>query len=268
MRKFFVGLAAVTLTVTLSACTSESEVSAPVASPAAEASAPPTEVEASPLDGERDVTTLPRDVIQSHLFETLTDSQQAELLAMDNMSVAEFRQLPVEEQLKYGYFVYDNNIDILKYRFDKSEQTQFYEGVNFDTASGMQLNRDVKFALLSSLKTLSPEAGIVFQQETALKASIIVNHGVDPIRQQNIDDQIGTWNLNTPSILTPVLIVEAVTRDNGETIANELDTKTQELSQVTYQVIDVQLVNGESRKDGIATLVVRDDDPRFKSSLR
>jgi hypothetical protein len=257
--------------VTLSACSSEQVPAEPtaateIAEPSPSATSKPT-VSSTPEAPSVDFTKLPEDVVEYNLFETLTEDQQAEILTMKNMSVEEFRELPKEQQLKFSYFVYDNNIDFLKYRLDATNQSQIYKGVNFDTALGMQRNGDVKFALLASLKTQNPDTGIAFDKETALKTSSYLVPEGNAIRQTNLDAEINTWNLNTAAILRPVQILASATLPNGDIISNEFASNTKEEYQNVYRVVDVPLINGETRKDGVTVSSIDPTDPRYVADI-
>ena len=55
------------------------------------------------------IDRLPSDVIESGLFEGLSSEQKAEIKSLDSMSVEEFRDQPLEKQLSFAQFAYDNN---------------------------------------------------------------------------------------------------------------------------------------------------------------
>lgn len=55
------------------------------------------------------IDTQPSDVIESGLFEGLSAEQQAEIKSFDSMTVEQFRAQPIEKQLVFAQFVYDNN---------------------------------------------------------------------------------------------------------------------------------------------------------------
>lgn len=268
MRIFFGVLVSVALSIALSACASDAEVSGPSPSSVAEESAPPNEAEASSEVPSIDVTKMPEDVIQHNHFEELAEGQKAEILEMKNMSLADFRLLPHEQQLKFAYFVYDNNIDILKYRLDQTGQSDVYTGANFETAAGMRNHEDMKYLLLASLKTRSLEAGVAIDTETALKASAYLNPDGNINRQLNADNQIRSWNLNTSSSeLVETTIVDSATLRNGDIVSNEFGPVSQSSIQNTYRAIDVPLINGETRKDGVMVLSVTESDVRYIADI-
>ena len=55
------------------------------------------------------IDTLPTDVIESGLFEGLSSEKQAEIKSLDSMTVEQFRDQPLEKQLMFAQFAYDNN---------------------------------------------------------------------------------------------------------------------------------------------------------------
>jgi hypothetical protein len=250
--------------LTLSACADKTEGATPDSSTSAQPA--PTAETTKPVV-ELDVTKLPEDVIEYNLFETLSSDQQAEILSMKQASVEEFRQLDPTDQSKFSYFVFDNNIDILKYRLDETGQSGVYKNANFETAQGMRKNEDLKLALLASLKTMTPENGIAFDKDTALKASFYLNQENNPVRQQNLDAEINSWNINTPAVLRPVVMGENAVLSDGKVVSNEMNGETQEEYQNTYAVIDVPLITDETRKDSVVELSVNIHDPRYIHNL-
>ena len=209
-----------------------------------------------------DVTQIPEDVIEYNLFETLSSDKQAEILSMKNMSVAEFRALPRPAQLRFAYFVYDNNIDVTKYRLEATGQSSVYEDANLETPRGLRNNEDLKYAVLVSLKTNTPEA-IAIDTDTALKASVFLYDEGSEVAQKNYDDEINTWNLNTVANIRKVAFTGSKTLENGDIVSNETDSNTQTAYQNTYRVVDVELINGETRKDSALVLSVTANDPRY-----
>ena len=55
------------------------------------------------------IDTLPTDVIESGLFEGLSSEKQTEIKSLDSMTVEQFRDQPLEKQLMFAQFAYDNN---------------------------------------------------------------------------------------------------------------------------------------------------------------
>jgi len=209
-----------------------------------------------------DVTQIPEDVIEYNLFETLSSDKQAEILSMKNMSVAEFRALPRPAQLRFAYFVYDNNIDVTKYRLEATGQSSVFEDANLETPRGLRNNEDLKYAVLVSLKTNTPEA-IAIDTDTALKASVFLYDEGSEVAQKAYDDEINTWNLNTVANIRKVAFTGSKTLENGDIVSNETDSNTQTAYQNTYRVVDVELINGETRKDSALVLSVTANDPRY-----
>jgi hypothetical protein len=235
----------------------------PTVAPSAEA--PSVEPSKAPgADPEYDpATTLPESVVEMNLFGTLSAEQQAEIKSMDAMSVEEFRTLPIPEQLKFGYFVYDNNLDAMKYRLDQNDGTQLYESANIDTPEGRVATQDVKVALLSSLKTDSEVEGTAYDIDTALKASVILNQENTYNAVQGFDTFLNGFNLNSPVYNRPIDITDSAVRDNGDLVVNLSNPASGVLSQDTYKYAEVTLINGEVRKDSILALSISDTDPRY-----
>lgn len=258
---------------------SEPGESKPVAEAPVDPSAPvapvegetPVEVVPAPSTPEApvlDTTTLPESVVTGYLFETLTEDQKAFILKVDALSALETRQLPDEEQVKFANFVYDNNLDMLKFRLDNSGLSSVYENANFDTASGMRSVGTLKYLLMASLKTNTAE-GVILDKETALKVSVLANPEGNEVRQANLDAQINSWNVNTmlKDIYLAAEVQDSAILDNGDVISNEIVTSTQERTQNTYRVIDSPLVNGETKKDVALVLSVTPDDIRYVQNI-
>jgi hypothetical protein len=211
-----------------------------------------------------DVTQIPEDVVEYNLFETLTEDQQAEILAMKNESVEEFRQRPFEEQLKFSYYIYENNLDVLKYRLDETGQSYIYEKANFETAEGMKYSEDLKRGLLASLITMTPEDGIAFDMNTALKASSYLYSDEERVNaRQNIDGEISSYNLNTPLEFSEVTFVDSAVQENGDIILNAVNQSTQTAFQTTYGVIEVETIQGDLVERSVSKFSVTENDPRY-----
>ena len=238
----------------------------PTAAPSEEA--PVTEATTTPevVNG-FDFKVLPESVVQENLFETLSPEQQAEIKNMDAMSVTDFRLLPITEQLKFGYFVYDNNLDALKYRLDNNEGSELYKSANIDTAEGRVANNDMKVALLSSLKTRNDVDGTAYDINTVLKASVILNQTDTYNSKQNNDEFLNGFNTSSVVYTRPIDVVDSALRDNGDFVINTLDPTTNEQYQTTFIDTEVTLINGDVRKDSVVKLSLASNDPRYINDI-
>jgi len=214
-----------------------------------------------------DVTQLPEDVIEYNLFESLSEAQQAEILEMKNESVDEFRQRPYDEQLVFSKFVFDNNIDILKYRLDQSNLSYIYENLDLNTGEGVNNNQTLKYLLLVSLKTYSDDDGVVYDLDTALKASAYIHTPGSEGATNNIDTQLNTVNINTPAIPGEATVEDSATLENGDIVLNVRNPLDGSVIQSTYTQYTYADINGKSITDRILNLSVPQSDPRFDADI-
>ena len=228
---------------------------------------PDVEVEDSPEAPSVDVTKIPADVVEYNLFETLTPAEQSEIVSMKNMDLLTFRNLPVTEQAKFGQFIFDNNIDVLKYRLDQTDNSFVYEKANLETPEGIYYTSILKGSLLSSLKSLTPAGGVQFDVLTALKAnSILIDTTADPIVTSNIDANISTWNVNTPPIMQLPVFKGGSQLEDGSFITNFTTEKNGNVQSV-FSVHEVQLIDGTTKLDARQDLSISEADPRYNPSL-
>jgi len=214
-----------------------------------------------------DVTVAPGDVVEYNLFEKLTPEAQAEIQKMDAMSVEDFRTLPYEEQYKFARFVYDNNIDILKYRLDYNGLSQIYQDANLDTAQGIVNTRSLRISLLASLKTESLDGASGFDSITARKGAALLTNSTDLVFYENIDAEISTWNVNTPALAPSSKVPESVIKADGDYLINTIDDANGGHSQMTSHIEQMTLIDGSSVPDAITLLLVDQGDPRFIQNI-
>ena len=214
-----------------------------------------------------DVSQPHESVVYENLFETLTPEQQAEITRYEEMSLEDFRTLPHQEQLVFAQYVRDNNIAVLEYRLEQSGDAAIITKSNFDTPEGVFANHQVNSFLLSSLKEFSDEDGIVFDYETAKKASaLLVDHSKDPLASQGIDALIDTWNINTPAGVNPNTYNSGTSNEDGYFLANST-TFEGETVQSTFIVTEGSKVDGTPFKQTERILSVDPSDPRYKQDL-
>jgi hypothetical protein len=241
----------------------------PAEATSSSAPAHPSEAPTSNPEGQLDVKVIPKDVVEYNLFETLTPSQQAEIKKMDDMSLSEFRALPYEEQFKFARFVYDNNIDVLKYRLDNNNDSDAYKSANLDTPEGILTDSLLETSLMSSLKTLDPKKGVGFDTLTAKKTLSIGGPALiaDPVYLENSDKEIDTFNSNTPVTIFDITIEKSIVKKDGDIVMNTVNEKSGDISQSTVHIAEYTDIQGKKVKGEFTTLSVNDSDPRFIHNL-
>ena len=236
-------------------------------------SAPVEEEPVAPVDEEPSTPETPLDlaagtenVVQYNLFETLTADQQAEIKRMESLSVEEFRTLVYEDQYKFARFVYDNNLDVLKFRLDNAGNSYVYENANTTTPVGIVAGGALETALMSSLKTVDSD-GITFDSTTARKVASMLVESPDEIFFNNVDALIASWNVNTPPVIPASEVKMSIINKDGNYMINSVDNFTGQLSQSTVKIAEMQKINGETVVDALTILTVLETDPRFVNNL-
>ncbi len=158
-------------------------------------------------EGNVDVTQLPENVLTYNMFEKLPENVQEKLLSLDTMSLADFRQQPYEDQLMFGDYILDNNSEITTYRLSKNGIVNLESNANPSTPQELYSTLNYQFAMLSSLKEYTPDDGVVFDNETAKKASVIVANPENLEYQGYIDSRIDEWGASTAMELTTSKVV-------------------------------------------------------------
>jgi hypothetical protein len=228
--------------------------------------APVEEAPASP-ETPLDPAAGTENVVEYNLFETLTADQQAEIKKMESLSVEEFRTLPYEDQYKFARFVYDNNLDVLKFRLDNAGQSYMYEDANTTTPEGIIATDVLETALISSLITVNPTDGIVFDSETARKVASMISLNPDDIFLKNTDAQIATWNVNMSTVIPTGEIQQSIVNTDGDYVINLFVESTGQLVQSTIRVAEMVKIDGSTVVEPITILSVLESDPRFINNL-
>lgn len=231
------------------------------------AEATPDSTETTKPSVELDVTQIPESVVEYNLFDTLTEAEKALILEMDGDDLQSFRQRDTDQQRIFGQFVYANNIPVLEYRLDQTGNSSAYENIDISTPEGIIKNQNLKYLLLSSLKTRTDADGISFDTLTAQKASIILHEPSDEIAQENIDASILEMNVNTPPTPTKYIVEDSAVLETGEIIGNFRNTRNDRFFQSTFKSITFKDITGEDVTDVVEAFSVLESDPRFDKNL-
>ena len=213
---------------------------------------------------------LPVSVVELGSFNTLTPEKKQYIRSMELMSVEACRALPDSDQLMFAQFVYDNNIGILRYRLDKTNQSKVYKDVLNATPStpqAIEAQEKLTLALMSSLDTRDSNSGaMAFDSVTARKLTVLITNNLDALglqRTQRLDETIATWNINTPPVISDDRI-EASFVGTGKTILNTYSKKTDTHAQTTYgEPTIINTIDNRVVTTSRQTLSIPTDDPRY-----
>ena len=242
----------------------QGETSAPSIEPSIEPTPGSTEVlDNQPIFTEEELMTRPTSVVESGLFETLSAEQQVEIQQYDAMSVEEFRELPLEEQLKYAQYLYDNNEERTLYRIEQNSGYESYlnrlEKPSAD-ASGQAISDHVGLANSIANGLLLPETGLD-KDEARKLMSLYIAPSTDGFN--NIDSHLSE---NPGGLLIEDQIVEASHKSGDDSaLTNEINSETGELSQTSYKLESFTDINGNERFTWRITFSVKEGDPSFQN---
>jgi len=208
---------------------------------------PEAPVEEAPTDPESviDVEHMPENVVEHGLFTLLSPEQQDQIRGWEAMSVDEFRSQPIEDQLTFAQFVYDNNLPILKYRLDETGGSALHQNASANTPEGALKTADLKQTFLSSLKTRNETDGTAFDKTTAHKVAVIIS--TNPDRLEDIDARIETWSTSTPAFVPEYDVVSTKTDSDGNFVIVTRNGETE--STAVLGVREITNINGESVTD-------------------
>lgn len=226
------------------------------------------EVVVPPLDP----TERQSELVEFNLFAGLSPEQQARISGMNNQDVATFRaEESRSDQLAFGNFVVQNNIDIARYRLSQHGNEAFATIQDPTSPEGIYQQIQLNEVVLSTMKKTGPDGtGVYFDTETALKASSILRSNEDDNAVAATDEFVNAWNVNTTTEITykPYTIHETKVLSNGD-IAY-ITSRNETPDRLVFTILTPEEYTdawGEDATQYTRSLGVTAEDPRFRDSL-
>lgn len=254
--------------------------SGPETAGAVETTAPSAEATPSPFSSPANtealntaqpvIDTLPTDVIESGLFEGLSSEKQAEIKSLDSMTVEQFRDQPLEKQLMFAQFAYDNNAprvlqEMRNLGFDMEEyadriKTPSEESTAQEVFDHVAIVLDVAGSLYSADDT--------YDADTARKMmSLSLNPSTSAYAKYDAYLQDRPTGL---SMVTNTNITASKTFKTENGTAMKINTINAEGkdTQNTFEHIQFTDTQGQEKSTWRSVISISTSDPRYDTSVK
>lgn len=124
------------------------------------------------IDNNINYYNAPTSTVEGYTFDKLTSEQQSEIKKYEAMSTEEFFAIPQDEQLKYAYWIFENNKPKIDLMYKFNDDTRHY---NFEPKTADDLFQNLiyeKGVFLSLTKEVSDGNGgtkVAYDKENASK---------------------------------------------------------------------------------------------------
>ena len=203
------------------------------------------------IDESIDYTIIPENLIEVYSFKNLTPEQQAEIKEIESMSIEEYFKLPEDIQLKYSYFVFENNKPRIDYVFGLNEYNMVYNP-NPKTPEDFANNYAYISSFITTMIKLDKVNDVIeFDYGTAMKLL--------PLRDEPTEITIKNWSIfidqlvGDPSIMHTEYIVT-----NSAVVDDKIIINTDQLSDHSI-TMDEEAVSSQHVFEGLIIETIRDD---------
>jgi len=216
------------------------------------------------------IDTLPTDVIESGLFEGLSSEKQAEIKSLDSMTVEQFRDQPLEKQLMFAQFAYDNNAprvlqEMRNLGFDMEDYanritTPSQESSPQEVTDHVSIVLDVAGSLYSADNT--------YDVDTARKMmSLSLNTSTSAFADYDeyLQNRPTGLSMATSTNITASKTFEA--QDGTQMKVNSINQEGED-AQTTFEHIQFTDIQGQEKSTWRRVLSITSSDSRYDTSVK